>query len=485
MRLRILGKNALTYGMGNIAARAGGFILIPLYTHALAISDYGVLATATVVIQILALCMDLGARASIIRFTEEGERRSETQAVIGTALAINITGAVVVSVVVMSIVGGSKMAGLLKLPPRLIPLILLAAAAQSLFQNLIAYYRAKNNAMRFVVPSLLLVATLLILSWYLIISLHRGIFGAVEATVGANGLLSIVVAAMVISHNGLGISRHWVRELTLYGLPVVVVMSGNLVTDAACFYYMGHYRRLSDVAIYSLGSKLAEVCSVLLIIPFQSAYEPFVFSSLGSPQLIRQMSKLFTYVLLAFAFLSCAVSCGTSLFINILAPRAYAQSYVVMLLLLPGVGFRAVYYFGEVLVHSVKKTRITASIIGGSTIVSVIAGRLLIPTWGLYGATMVSVLTSGTIAFLVMRKGLQNCPVLLDSFRIALVSGLFAVFLIVSLLFHASGFWVTGPILLISAAAGALLLRSCGFFDEDPVLAVSRFCRRQIAALSR
>ena len=67
-KLLKLGRHSFVYGVGNAIGIAGGFVLIPLYTHVLTTGEYGTLEMINRTADILMLIMFMGIRQAFIRF---------------------------------------------------------------------------------------------------------------------------------------------------------------------------------------------------------------------------------------------------------------------------------------------------------------------------------------------------------------------------------------------------------------------------------
>jgi O-antigen/teichoic acid export membrane protein len=99
MNLKLFGKNALIYAIGTICLRAASFLLIPLYTRFLSVSDYGLLVTLLMTIQIMVFFIDWGTGKGFTRFAAEYESK-------------NLIGHLLSSTILIIIVGGSIVTGL-------------------------------------------------------------------------------------------------------------------------------------------------------------------------------------------------------------------------------------------------------------------------------------------------------------------------------------------------------------------------------------
>ena len=97
MSLKLFGKNTVIYAIGNIGLRAASFLLIPLYTHYLSVSDYGLLATLLITIHIMLIFMSMGMQTTLLCFTKEYDGNNKIKDLLGTSTFINFLGGVAVT----------------------------------------------------------------------------------------------------------------------------------------------------------------------------------------------------------------------------------------------------------------------------------------------------------------------------------------------------------------------------------------------------
>ena len=90
-------------------------------------------------------------------------------------------------------------------------------------------------------------------------------------------------------------------------------MSGIFLIGVMSTYMLSYFSGLEAVAIYTLGSRFAYICVVVLILPFQLAYQPFIFSYLDKPDIKKTISRIFTYLLLAITYLSIFILIGSKI----------------------------------------------------------------------------------------------------------------------------------------------------------------------------
>ena len=69
-------KHAAVYGLASLLVQAGGFVLLPLYTHCLTPSDYGVLEVLGRLAETVGTCLMFGGfRQALLTFYQQSQRR--------------------------------------------------------------------------------------------------------------------------------------------------------------------------------------------------------------------------------------------------------------------------------------------------------------------------------------------------------------------------------------------------------------------------
>jgi O-antigen/teichoic acid export membrane protein len=168
---------------------------------------------------------------------------------------------------------------------------------------------------------------------------------------------------------------------------------------------------------------------VVLILPFQLAYQPFIFSYLDKPDIKKTISRIFTYLLLAITYLSIFILIGSKMIFPIIAPPEYSQAYIVILLLLPVSMFIGVSHFGESLLNIEHKTHITGIIVAIFTFIGFILNYFFIPKFGWIGAIIAIIITRISIGVCILFFGIKSYPLKLEWDRIKIIAGLFVIFI--------------------------------------------------------
>jgi O-antigen/teichoic acid export membrane protein len=468
MNYSTVGKNVAFYSIGTIAIRTSSFLLIPIYTYSLSITDYGLLSVLLQTSQILVIVAGIGSRTALVRFAREYEQKDEIGCLIGTTVFINLLGTAAVTVLCTTILMPLFRSVLhLNGVAGYVLLTCATAASNSLAFLLMAYYRAGHKGAQVTIANVAAAASLLAASALLVRGLKWGIVGGLIAQTLIYGLLALFFLVNISAHVRLRISLPLTMRLIRFGLPLILVMAGGLITQTSALYFLSYFHGLADAGIYSLGLKLAAVAEMVLILPFEMAYEPFVYGQTGSPGLWNTISRLLTYLMVAFTFLACAILFTTRDLLPVIAPAAFGRAYLITVLILPSLAFRGVYYIGESLLFLEKRTGTAGTIVTCFSVLSVGLNWLLISRLGIYGAASVFVFTTVCTGVAAMKMGMNVAPLRLEKGRLAATAVL--LFALLGSVYKLSSttrivYYVATPAVL---CLGMVALLSSGFLHDD------------------
>jgi O-antigen/teichoic acid export membrane protein len=310
-------------------------------------------------------------------------------------------------------------------------------------------------------------AALLASTLFFVGIMHWGIVGALLAQTLIYGLLAVFLMVKIAGNVKLQVSLRLTWTLVRFGVPLILVMGGGLITQTSALYFLSHFKGLEEVGIYSLGFKLAAIVEMVLILPFEMAYEPFVYGQIGHPDLWNAISRLLTYLMVAFTFFASGVVFIARDLLPLIAPPAFSPAYLITLLVLPALAFRGVYYIGESLLFVEQRTDVAGTVVTCFSLLSVLFNYLLIMRWGIYGASLVFIFTTVATALTVMRFGLRMAPVRIEWDRLC-----GAALLLFGFLATVYSLRTESALVYYSAASafmclGALALFATGFIRED------------------
>jgi O-antigen/teichoic acid export membrane protein len=282
MNYSSLGKNAFFYAVGTAGIRAASFLLIPIYTYSMSVADYGMLSILLQTAQIMVIVVSMGSRTALVRFAKEYEDKNNVGLLIGTTVFINAAGAIAVAGISAFLLL-PVFRGVLHTQNALRYVLLTCAAAtfNCLAFHLIAYYRAGHKGLKVTLANLAAAFSMILLTMIFLRVLGLGIEGALLAQAIIYALLSAFLLVSISTKVKLSVSLPIAWTLIRFGLPLILVMGGALITQATAFYFLSYFTGLDQVGIYSLGMKMAQIVEMVLILPLEMAYEPFVYGNIG------------------------------------------------------------------------------------------------------------------------------------------------------------------------------------------------------------
>jgi O-antigen/teichoic acid export membrane protein len=348
-----------------------------------------------------------------------------------------------------------------------------AAWAQAMSTHIVSYYQAQNKALQYMVAGMSVAVGLLVTTSLFVCVLGKGVEGALWAFILTHVIVTCVVSLDVLRRTGVGMAFSLVPTLIKFGLPLVFSMCSELTIGTAGVYFLSYFAGLETVAVYSLGYKLAQILLITTLSPFALAFQPYVFSNLDNLNNRPKISRAFTHVVLAATVMSFCIILATRALLPLIAPPAYAPAFLVVLLLVPGMAFIGVYYFGETLLSAVKKTYTIGSTATAAAVLSLLLNYLLVRTLHWYGAALALNISFILIGCALAGIGIKQFSIILEWKRIRILAGVFVFFLV---MFFALRNFEVVPFTAVSVLTGLLIasvLLRRGFFYEDERLALS------------
>jgi len=426
--------------------------------------------------------MNAGVREALVRFSSEARENGRTGELLGTCLLITAMGGGVVTGASLLLFRGFLGDALRTADATGYVLFACAiAASRTLAGQFLNHYRATNRAGSFLAAGLSIAGVLVAANGVTVGLLGMGVRGALIAQLTAylGGLLAM--AAIVLPRTGLRASWRTAGRVLAFGGPLVVSEASWFVMLGAPVYFLSHYSGLEEVAVYSLGFKLAQVVVIMLVLPFQLAYSPFVFSRLKDPSIGDAMSRALTYFVLAFVAVAFGILAASRVLVPVIAPAGYGAAGLVLLALLPAMFFQGIESFGKTLLHIERKSYVTGAVAGAAGAVSVLLNLFLVPRFGWRGAVASSGIATALAAGLVMAAAMRTYPVRVELGRIAV--GLMGFGLValgfVALRDVSATVYLLVAVPAAGVATGALMLS--GFFDA----AERAFLLKAVARVAR
>lgn len=412
MALAKLSKNTGIYLLGNALNRLGAFLLLPLYTNYLSLEEYGALEMIYTVNAVLALFFGAGLAHSTLRFYFEKKDPAYRHAVISTNIAISLAIAACGALIALFFVPEISQWLFSDSERNLILYLALFAIVIELNSEvMLAYLRAIEKAMMFVVLSVVRLIVQVAVSVYLVGYKEMSIEGVLIANVCALSAIWIFLLIYTYGRIGFVFAKKLIKPILQYSIPFAASGIVGVVFASIDRFLLKELVSMESVGLYGLAMKFSLLLSFFLFEPFNRGYGPYRFNIMNDQDAPQKNAKILFYISLIGAFVGLGVALFTPLVIELIAePSYFAASSIVPFLILGiwATGLNYVFQTG-ILVKKQTKTVFRVSVI--KLIVSLPLFLLLIPEYGATGAALAFSLSNVVMAIMTLYFSQKVYPI--------------------------------------------------------------------------
>lgn len=385
--LKRLAQHGAIYGIAGILSRLIGFIMIPVYTHYLSPSDYGINELVGLTTEVIGIVLGLGIADAIYRFYYDESETYSPNTVFSTACV----GVTISSFLLLGLIGMfSKPLTAVILEESSQHIYILLALATLWFNQQVnfiyTYLRISEASTKYLVVSLLKLIMALGLNILFIVGMRMGVLGLFISNCITAAVFAIGLYPFLLRRVGISFSWRLAKKMLRFSLPVIPSNLASLVVNASDRYFVKVYLSIADAGIYGLGYKLGNVVFYLVRVPFMQIWDPrkYALYSQGAPK--EMFAQVATYFAGTMIFFGLGISIFVHDIIKVISPAAYwsAAQYV------PAVTLCYIIYamdhhvgFGILIAKKTEYWAYTNLAMGG---VNIGLNFLLIPTYGVWGA---------------------------------------------------------------------------------------------------
>lgn len=382
-------RHSSVYAAGNAINRMGQFILLPVYTHFLTVSQYGQIELFYVIASLATGVLSVGIAHATLRFYFDYEDERDRCAVVSTNLiasfAISLVGVLPLVLAAEPIARGIFQDEALSLGVRL---IFANVVLEISSQVCIAYVRAREKSAFFVAVVVAKLALQVAVNVALVAWAHAGVNGVLIGNVSAVALGWAVMATYAVRHCGLAFQWSKLVPVLKYSFPfflstLVGVISGNVDR-----LLINGLLDLHALGLFALAAKVAKLISDLIGEPVAQAYGAFRYTIMDNDNAADLQARIMRYLVAGCCFAGLALVYYTGPLLKVLATQPYWEAGALMPPLVAAAVINIAMGPTQTGIFWAKQTRHILHIQVLQAVVSVVAGYVLIVTWGLMGACL-------------------------------------------------------------------------------------------------
>ena len=426
-------QHSAIYSCVNILQKGVGFLMIPVYTHFLSRTEYGVLEILDLTVMIISMMTGMQLGGAIIRFYHRYETREERRSVLASGL-FGVTVFVLAVVVLLELSAGPVSTFLLgsSAYTRFLQIIFLAVALQTVATVPESLLLAQKRSAAFATITFLTFLSYLSFNILFVVGYEMGVMGMVLSTLITKCLNVSMLFAVTRREFSLRFSTEKFSEMLRYSLPLLPASLCMFVIHYSDRYFIREFISLEDLGTYSLGYKFGMIISILVAQPVFRIWNTQRFEIAKEPDAGWVFGRMFTYIMAAFLAVGLIIGTLIDEAVSLMAPPEYQGASVIALLVVFGYILFGCASFSQLGIFISYKTKYLFYIQFSVAILNVGLNLLLIPTFGIKGAAFSTVLTFFSLGLFSYLVSQRLVPVKYEYKRLATLLLLFAGIIFVS-----------------------------------------------------
>jgi O-antigen/teichoic acid export membrane protein len=397
-----IGQHSLVYVLGSAISVVGGVLMVPVYTHSLSTSAYGLLDTT---LRFVTMCMAvafLGIRQAYVRLYFDTQTTTNSRTLTSTVVLANFAVAILVLLLLLtaSVAGRSVGAGELT-APRSIGLSLWIAFEATYMMGL-SHLLVRMRSRLFVTVQLSRLLLLILLNVTLLRVFHLGLDGALIGNLAVAVSSGLVTAVVLLRSAGLHPSARYFRELVTFGLPYIPAVVFFYVIGNADRLALIHFGAVASLGLLALAAKIGELALMVFSGPVDYVWSPYALSVHADADGPRKIGATYTKFAAIYVLMALGASLAAPIGVSLLAKPDYAFAARLVPIVALAWIFNVLSTLSDIGILISKKTWIKPLAFGLVALIAVALQLLLTPRFGVVGAAAGTALTYFSL-FVVMR----------------------------------------------------------------------------------
>jgi O-antigen/teichoic acid export membrane protein len=453
-------------------------LLVPVYTHSLSTSAYGLLDT---ILRFVTMCMGvafLGIRQAYVRLYFDMRTTINHRALTSTVLLANVAVASLVLVLLLALTeagGGNFGPGGLTVARSVA--LSLWIAFEATYMIGLSHLQVRMRSRQFVIVQLSRLLLLICLNVMLLSVLHLGLEGALIGNLALSVSSGAVTAAVLLRSAGIRPSIEYFKELVTFGLPYIPAVVFFYVIANADRLALIHFGAVASLGLLALAAKIGELALTVFSGPVDYVWSPYALSVYAEADGPKKIGATYTKFVAMYVLMALGASLAAPIAVSLLAKSDYAFAARLVPIVALAWVFNVLTTLSDIGILISKKTWIKPLAIGLVAVIAVALQFLLTPRFGVMGAAAGTALAylclfllTRTISqrFYPMVTRPRDLLIVACSASLALIAGLYIMHAYTSL-------WTSLAVSLFGVSGCGLLFLRTGVIDiADVRLVASR-----------
>ena len=382
--------------------------MLPLYIRRLRASEYGVLSLLILTQTLLSIILKFGLNQAFFRHYYETNDVADRRRIVGSALIFLLVATSLVVVLLYPVApqisafvfkGDYSRADLMRLV-----FITSFFEVMTLIPDSILRVNFKSG--RYSALSIMALVVQLAAIAYLVVfvdaSANSVIIGRLIGTI----FEAVIFFWVVRKELSLSFSFHEVKQMLTFGAPLVFALLASTLFMMIDRFFVEKYGTDRDVGVYALSCSLVSVIQILVTVPFGQVWTVMRFSVMNEEGAEEYYSRILTYIVFVSLFFAVCISALAGDALILKALKSYWPAATIIPLLGLATAFDSAARVLNIGTTLRKRTIFAPLVTGAALLFNVVLNFLLIPRYGVMGATISTLISY--IVFCALRYWSSN-----------------------------------------------------------------------------
>lgn len=394
-------RNTLFYSLGEICPRIIAFFLLPVYTHFLTPSDYGILSYTNTVILFLFVLGTFSLNSFVLRYYFIWDDVKGRSNLIGS-----IASAIFLMNLFILLLAFSFMPQIIEKYQIQVPwnpyfkLAIISNFLDSFSILPLVIYRVRQDAFTFLKLNIGRTLLQVVLNLFFIVYLQIGLIGYYYSILFTYIPYCLIYICIIRKYATFGFDISIIKEGLKYSLPLLPGALAYLILSVSDRIVLERNVSMAEIGIYNVAFTM----SLALNIVIQSGYkaiEPEIFKRYGKPDYFLFLKKVQALFYIAIYVVGLCICLFSQEVFYFMTGAGFHEGYKLVPLLIIGVIMSGQNVIYNGLLSAERRTKVIGlvTLLGG--LFSISFNLILIPIGGIYAAAV-----SSAVAFTIMNVSL-------------------------------------------------------------------------------
>lgn len=466
--------SSFIYGLGNLATKIVGLVLLPLYTKHFTLEDYGILSILEVTVQFLVATFSIGLYQAFFRWYWERKDNIYQKSIFFTCLVF--VGLLSAIMLVLLYPFAGRFSHFLFETSNLtyvFKLMLTSTALQIVGQIPSTLLRLQEKAFFFSAANIIklfftLVLTVIFISYY-----GKGIEGIFEAQVIGHLVFLIFLTPYSIKNIFPRFLFYEIKAMLIYSVPLVFASIFGVVLTVTDRYALDFIVGPADTGIYSLGFRIANTLNIFIVTSVNLAIQPMIFRMADTDEGKKFQVRILKYMTFVLMILIIGLSAFGLELLQIVSLNA---DYIVAYTIIPIISFSIFFsMMKDIVIIGInirKKTNIIGIVIVMTALLNLGLNITFIPIWNSIGAAYATLVTQFIYFISVYYFSQKLYPLSYEIKNILLVAIFGGILVILSQMLNPINIFWRIPLKLFLVILLPVILYPFNFYNKQEITGI-------------